>query len=92
MNKTLVIINGTYPYQRSEDYLANEVNYIQGFNKIIIFPMFIYGHKKKSDIKDYPVPKNIHFFNSQQSYHKNILFCIYFILCHTFFMTNFGTY
>jgi hypothetical protein len=33
MNKTLVIINGTYPYQRSEDYLANEVNYIQGFNK-----------------------------------------------------------
>lgn len=26
MNKTLVIINGTYPYQRSEDYLANEVN------------------------------------------------------------------
>lgn len=46
MNKTLVIINGTYPYQRSEDYLANEVNYIQGFNKIIIFPMFIYGHKK----------------------------------------------
>ena len=39
MNKTLVIINGTYPYQRSEDYLANEVNYIQVFNKIIIFPM-----------------------------------------------------
>ena len=89
MNKTLVIINGTYPYQRSEDYLANEVNYIQGFNKIIIFPMFIYGHKKKSDIKDYPVPKNIHFFNSQQSYHKNILFCIYFILCHTFFYDEF---
>ena len=92
MNKTLVIINGTYPYQRSEDYLANEVNYIQGFNKIIIFPMFIYGHKKKSDIKDYPVPKNIHFFNSQQSYHKNILsaFISYYVIL--FFMTNFGTY
>ena len=81
MNKTLVIINGTYPYQRSEDYLANEVNYIQGFNKIIIFPMFIYGHKKKSDIKDYNNLITRIYFSAFISY--------YVIL---FFMTNFGTY
>ena len=70
MNKrTLVILNARYPYDKSEDFLSNEVDYVQGFDEIIIFPVLVYGSKSDRDII-YKVPKNrISFYNSDSSYH-----------------------
>ena len=46
MNRTLVVLNTFYPYTRQEDFLANEAEYIQGFDEVIFFPNSIVGNHK----------------------------------------------
>ena len=38
MKKVLVILNTFYPYARQEDFLANEMEYINGFDEVLIVP------------------------------------------------------
>lgn len=83
--QTLIVINGYYPYNRGEDYLSNELKYINGFDKTIIFPMFIYGNKDSSSISDYEVNSKVLYFNSLKKYNDRIIYCVFFMICHGFF-------
>lgn len=83
--KILVIINGYYPYERGEDYLSDESKYIDGFDKVYVFPMFIYGKKNLTDIHDYIVGEKINFINSPNNYKCRIIRCLKFMLSRRFF-------
>lgn len=48
--KTLLILNTFYPFARNEDYLANELKYLHGFDEVVIAP---------SSINE-PVPDNLY--------------------------------
>lgn len=83
--RTLIIINGYYPYNRGEDYLSNELKYVNGFDKVVTFPMFVYGNKDPLNIYDYPVDGNVLYTNSLKGYKSRLIYCIYFMFCHNFF-------
>ena len=84
MKKVLIIINGFYPYQQSEDYLATEIDYIRGFDRIICFPSLIYGRKTNEDIKCYSLPStNIEFKNSLKMHIVKSLF--FALSCNVFY-------
>lgn len=85
MKKALIIINGFYPYSKSEDYLSNEIKYIKGFDKIICFPTLEYGYKTINDIIDYPNPPQfIEINNSKKSYKKRLFYCIAYSFTHPY--------
>jgi colanic acid/amylovoran biosynthesis glycosyltransferase len=63
--RTLIIINTQFPYGKSEDFLSNELEYANGFDEIVCFPILAYGLKTK-----YPIT----FFNSLHSYKSKAKF------------------
>lgn len=86
MKKVLIIINGYYPYDKSEDYLSNEMEYINGFDKVLCFPTLIFGKKKPEDIKYYPLPpQSILIRNSERSFKKRLFMSIINTIFHKYF-------
>lgn len=66
--KVLIVVNTQFPYGKSEDFLSNELEYANGFDEIVCFPILVYGQKTAQDII-YKKPKdNITFYNSAFSY------------------------
>lgn len=53
--RTLILLTSSFPYDSGEEFLSAEVNYIKGFDKIIICPCSI---KKNSSIT-HTIPQNI---------------------------------
>lgn len=43
MKKTLLIVNGFFPFKRGEDYLENELKYVDNFDDYFICPIHVYG-------------------------------------------------
>ena len=81
MKKTLFIINGFYPYEKSEDYLSAETQYINGFDLIYCFPVIVYGKRDKSDIHHYQYNDKIKYCNSRIDPSKcNILILSFYII------------
>lgn len=90
MKKVLIIINGFFPYHKSEDYLSNELEYIKGFDEVICFPALVYGKKDTIDIKDYCLPPtNVKIRNSLKSYKQRFIYCLIFAISNHFFYTEF---
>lgn len=81
MKKLLIILSSAYPYRKSEDYLSNETNYINGFDKIICFPTTVYGNLSEQNITNYPPPpqhiiiKNSHYSFKQKAL-RNLIYTI----------------
>lgn len=68
MKKLLIIVNGWYPYGKSEDFLANEVQFINGFDEVVCFPILAYGDKSLKDNIYFQVcNKPITFFNPESN-------------------------
>lgn len=66
--KVLLVVNTQFPYEKSEDFLSNELEYAVGFDEIICFPILVNGSKTAQDII-YKKPKeNVTFYNSAFSY------------------------
>ena len=70
--RVLIILNTQFPYEKSEDFLSNELDYAKGFDEILCFPILAYGLKSFND-KIYKRPKlSIKFFNSKLSYKSKL--------------------
>lgn len=90
MKKILIIINGFFPYHKSEDYLANELEYINSFDEVICFPALVYGKKNVTDIKDYCLPPaNVKIRNSLKSYKQRFIYCLIYSLSKHYFYKEF---
>ncbi|RTZ02051.1 glycosyltransferase [Flavobacterium bomense] len=48
--RILIIINARFPYEKSEDFLSNELDYAAGYDEIICFPILVFGKKSANDI------------------------------------------
>lgn len=68
--RVLIIISTQFPYGKSEDFLSNELNYINGFDEIICFPILVYGLKELDDIIYPQSNRLVTFYNSIISYKK----------------------
>jgi colanic acid/amylovoran biosynthesis glycosyltransferase len=79
--RVLIILNTHFPYEKSEDFLSNELDYAKGFDEILCFPILAYGLKSFND-KIYKRPKiSIKFFNSKLSYKSKLrLLKLFFLL------------
>lgn len=73
MNKTLFILNTFYPFSRQEDFLANEIQFIKGFKKVVVFPNSV-SCPLVSPL--YKLPENINFVPNAHSYKKTLGRCI----------------
>lgn len=81
MKKVLVILNAFYPFARQEDFLANEVNYICGFDEIVIAPNSINAPIPEPIYKLIP---NVKYLVNQRPHRKSIvklLFQMLFMRC-----------
>lgn len=66
--RILIILNTQFPYEKSEDFLSNEIEYAKGFDEIICFPILVYGIEITESII-YKKPKQlVRFYNSPISY------------------------
>lgn len=78
MKKKLFILNTFYPFSRQEDFLANEMKFIIGFDEVIVFPNSISEPKPK---QLYNCPESVSFVVNKLSYKKaifrNILCCLF---------------
>lgn len=83
MKKTLLIVNGFFPFKRGEDYLENELKYVDNFDDYFICPIHVYG--KGVSINNYDVPNNINIINPSKVFTSRFLKCVCFILVHSFF-------
>lgn len=70
MSKTLIILNSFYPFARHEDFLANEIDYIKGFDKVIVAPNSI--HKPQPQPLYNTNPKHTYVIN-ENPYKRNII-------------------
>ena len=66
--KVLIILNTQFPYEKSEDFLSNELDYAKGFDEIICFPILVYGLKTRESIIYKKPMKLVRFYNSPISY------------------------
>lgn len=73
MNKTLFILNTFYPFSRQEDFLANEIQLIKGFEKVVVFPNSV-SCPNASPL--YQLPENISFVPNTHSYKQTFGRCI----------------
>lgn len=78
--RVLVILNARFPYEKSEDFLSNELDYAKGFDEIICFPILVFGKKSSNDIIYKKSKTVISFFNPMSSYCKSKRKIILFIL------------
>ncbi|WP_027206296.1 glycosyltransferase [Butyrivibrio fibrisolvens] len=70
MGRFLYIFNAFYPVNPGETFLANEIEYFRGFDKIFIFPLFADDGKKKFDYKS-SIQKNIEIVRIGEYSNKN---------------------
>ena len=66
--RILVILNARFPYEKSEDFLSNELDYASGFDEIICFPILVFGIKTTNDIIYKKSKTTLSFFNPISSY------------------------
>lgn len=83
MKKTLLIINGYFPFERGEDYLENEMKYIDNFDEYIMCPILVYGDN--TFIKNYHIPNCLQIINPIKKSILRFFKCVFFILVHSFF-------
>lgn len=83
MKKILLIVNGFFPFERGEDYLENEMKYIDNFDEYMMCPVHVY--RKNASIINYHVPNNIQIINPKKKYYYRLLRSVIFILMHSFF-------
>lgn len=66
--RVLIVLNGRYPYEKSEDFLAQELKYVNGFDRIICIPILVYGKKSEKDVVYDIAGDVISYFNPRSSY------------------------
>ncbi|WP_281224924.1 glycosyltransferase [Flavobacterium aquiphilum] len=66
--RVLIILNTKYPYDKSEDFLSNELDYVKGFDEVICFPILVYGEKTSESIIYKSTIQSVKFYNSPVSY------------------------
>jgi glycosyltransferase involved in cell wall biosynthesis len=80
--KILLILNTQFPYEKSEDFLSNELDYVKGFDEIICFPILVYGLKSSESIIYKKPNQLVQFYNSPISYKNKVrlikLLCLIF--------------
>lgn len=74
MSKVLFILNTFYPFSRQEDFLANEMQLVSGFKKIVVFPNSI---SSKDSFPLYKLPANTIFVKNKYPYKKVLGKCIW---------------
>jgi colanic acid/amylovoran biosynthesis glycosyltransferase len=72
--RVLIILNSKFPYEKSEDFLSNELDYAKSFDDILCFPILVYGDKNFND-QIYRRPQlSVKYFNSLLSYKSKLTF------------------
>lgn len=66
--RILLVFNARFPYEKSEDFLSNELDFEEGFDQIICFPILVFGNKTLKDITYKRNKTEITFYNPNSSY------------------------
>lgn len=70
--RVLIVINTQFPYEKSEDFLSNELEYATGFDEIVCFPILAYGAKTSGDIIYKKTKQSVTFYNSTFCYNSKL--------------------
>lgn len=82
MSKTLFILNTFYPYSRQEDFLANEIRFIEGFDRVVIFPNSIFEPVSEPL---YTLPDNVICVPNRQKHKFHLLMELIYVFSNIYF-------